>query len=177
MFACVQVYTGSYVPRSLLLSLLHFGPITAPPSSPSSPSSKDGREKGISSRGEISESAVRYKFRRAVVIRSRRIHCTPGGGGAMGRKKRGSQRGRPIGVRYSLSYCAGLNWMQKELQTSVGTVVCPPPPSSSSLEHDLMAPTAAVFTLARFPPPLSYDPAYDLFLFSLSLSFSPFLFL
>lgn len=54
---------------------------------------------GISSRVEISESAVWYKFRCAVVIRSRRIHCcTPesrGGRGAATGSGGGTSTGAP----------------------------------------------------------------------------------
>lgn len=53
---------------------------------PQFPSRLRRSRQGISSRVEISESAVRYKFRRAVVIRSRRIHCcTPESWGDRGR--------------------------------------------------------------------------------------------
>lgn len=55
---------------------------------------------------------------------------------------KGHQHGRPIGVRYSLSYCARLNWMQKELQTSVEA-------TGPSLEHDLTAPSSRLHSRLR----------------------------
>lgn len=135
----------------------------SPPSFPYHPRRLRARSwEETRSRGEISVLAVRCKFRAArrnlkssyTLLYSRAKSDCAGLRAEGGRV----ERGRPIAVRYGLSYSAGLNWMQKELETSVGA-------TGPSFERDLAASgdggTAAAFCFRSLPRPLlpRFDPS------------------